>query len=82
MKAYITKYALTKGIIEADAHLHDGVRKVIISTTLNGTRNETFYRGNDFHITRAEAIADAYVRRNRKIASLEKELAKTMNLTF
>ena len=73
MKVFITKYALTKGIIEAEAeHLGDGMARV----------GRSYYHGKDWHKTRRDAIIDARDRRTRKIASLEKQLKRVKGLSF
>lgn len=75
--AYITKYALTEGIFEAEGEESNGY----------------FYYGKggydrnqacpeDWHRTREEAVARAEDMRKRKIASLKKSIAKMEALRF
>lgn len=79
IKVWISKYAIgTKKVFEADAKIHDG--------TASGTgehRWRWFYgEGNEWHRTRAGAIAKAEEMRLAKIASLKKQIAKLENLKF
>lgn len=78
MKAWISKYALTKGVYEAEGKLC-------------GDPDETkyFHAGFIFermhvnaHETREDAITAAEAMRKRKIASLRKQIARLEKLTF
>ena len=77
MKVWITKHALTQGV-----EIWNG------KTTDYGMfeRDATFYdryrHKGEWWPSRAEAIADALKRRDRKIASLKKQLARLEALTF
>lgn len=75
--AYVTKYALTAGIIEVEA---DQVGDDMIQQV--GAAYSTYYHGNDWWRTRAEAVAYAEKTRATKIKSLEKSLATMRALDF
>lgn len=72
--AYITKWALTKGILvmEVEATSHESM----VATRMNNGGIETCFHGNDWHRTEAEARArvDKMIEAKRK--SLQKQLAK------
>lgn len=78
---WITKYALTRGVYEIEAQLCAGANTSMIKQYLNG-RSHTYYHKGDWFLTETAAQADAQVRRDRKIASLEKQILKLKKLTF
>lgn len=74
MKAFVTKYALTKmGILEIEAEVCSGG---MIQET--DAPYPTFYHGEgrDWHRSRASAVARAEEMRVAKIASLKKQIAR------
>lgn len=80
MKVYITKYALTVGIEEADAELWDS-GMISVKPKASGYVTSYFHR-DEWHRTKDDAIARAEVMRRAKIASLRKSIAKLETLTF
>ena len=78
---YDTSYALTSGI---------EIRKLSNPVDPDGVKDMVFYlnpyhngiSAKRWHTTKAEAIADAEALREKKIASLEKQLAKLRAMTF
>ena len=78
MKAWITKYALTEGIILVDARVCDD--KEFIVYYCDGCQN--YIHSSDWHETQGEAIEHANKMRINKIASLEKKLAKLKEMVF
>lgn len=77
MKVYITKYALTKGILEREGEEQPGGyarAKVGIFTN--------FFNSREWYSTKQGAVKDAAQRRDRKIASLQKQIAKLEKLKF
>lgn len=80
--AYITRYALTAGI------------KAVEGNVCNPGGNEFFQwrgapgefmqyaHGNDWHLTKEAAVKRAEEMRVKKIASVEKQLAKLKKLAF
>lgn len=79
-KVFITNYALTKGIIEKEAEIHSCmneskyafVRGEFISYNMG---KEAFYNHED-------AIRKAEEMKQKKIASLKKQIAKLEKLSF
>ena len=83
MKAYITKYALTHGITVVDATLCDpNIYKRMISVSPARGYGLVRYYGDEWHETPEAALADAEKRRQAKIKSLKKSLAKLEARTF
>lgn len=79
-KVYITKYALTKGVIEKDGEIADygngHVRAFVHGDYSSyGIGSEAFY-------TKEEALKNAEERRIKKIESLKKQIKKLENLKF
>lgn len=77
MKVFITKYALTQGILEEDAKT---CSENMVMTSRDGWTE--YFHGKDWHETREEAVERARFMRVKKIASLENQLAKLRSLTF
>lgn len=78
-KVYITKYALSRGIIETcDYKISSRDPSWIYSTN-------HFYNykiGRDVFFEREEAIKDAYQKRDKKIKSLKKQIDNLNTLKF
>lgn len=80
---YVTKYALTAGKVEqrtvtSSIKWDDGDTTVKV----DGDRY-TFYRmGRDCFESASDAAADANAKRDKKIASLKKQIAKLEKLDF
>jgi hypothetical protein len=80
MRVWITKYALTEGIIETEARRCEGqgIRPGQM-IELESTRYEpcgAYYHRPEWHETRRGAVERAEQMRQKKIASLRKQLAK------
>jgi hypothetical protein len=75
MNVFITKYALSQGIIESEARLTS------IANMIDAGKRGYFHKGEWF-TTREEAEANAEHRRAKKIASLKKQIAKLEALSF
>lgn len=75
MKVFITKYALTKGIIEAEANRTNFPNMVVIG------RNEYFNKPF-WYESREDAIKHANELKQNKIASMKKQLLKVAKLKF
>lgn len=80
MKIWITKYALTDGIVEKEAKGLNGRLKVEdgLFPWYLSPKDE----GKNWHRTKESAIARAEVMRNKKIASLKKQIEKLENMKF
>ena len=78
MKVWITKYALTDGIIETEIETQDPVWTVFKNNTMLYTKNF----GKDFHTSKEEAKLKAEEMRQKKIASLKKQIDKLERMRF
>lgn len=78
--AYISKYALTKGVQECEVEDCFSVSPTMVVDREGPYRG--YYHGNDWHRTREAAITRAEEMRTAKVASLEKQLARIRKLRF
>lgn len=76
---YITKYALTDGIQQADAEVLDSGRYWYIP---KGGSYPTSVGGNDAHLTKDAALDRAEEMRIAKLQSLEKQMKKISAMKF
>lgn len=78
---WITKYALSRGIIKTTARMWcDGM---MIAFRLNDKAAfDTYAHGNDWYWTRESAVARAEEMRKAKIASLKKQIASLEKRVF
>lgn len=79
-KVFITKYALTKGIIEKEVEIYsymDGSKYAYVKGEFNGYKmtEDAFYNHEN-------AIQKSEEMRQKKIASLKKQIAKLEKLSF
>ena len=79
-KVFITKYALTRGILEVEAELVPSQHgeTVYASTNLKGLKLFT----NEFEETEKAAFARAETMRARRLASLRRAISKAQKHTF
>ena len=85
MKIYITKYALSKGIIEIEGEIRETPhfkRGVSAYGKLSPSNTATGFYNNDFQLTKEEAITDSNNRVKRKIESLKKQIKKLETISF
>lgn len=80
MKVWITKYALTKGIIEADGELISSDSVSILNRGLS-LPTHWFYKG-DWYSDKQSAIKKAEEMRQKKIANLKKQIEKLEGMRF
>lgn len=83
MIVWITKYALTQGILEMDVRQAD-TEIVVISA---GFRDGCFWAAQYFHRgewfkTKEDAIVKAEDMRQRKLRSLQKQITKLQKMQF
>ncbi len=77
---WLTNRALTHGICEGDV-MREGHSRRVSLVTIQG--KPYLYLGpKDWHLTHAKAVAQAEKMRQRKIASLEKQLTKLRAMKF
>lgn len=80
MKVWITKFALTQGILELEADRSESFPN-IVSTREKFKRN--FHgQGNDWHLSEKDAKLRAEEMRQKKIKGLQKSLAKFEKMRF
>ena len=79
MKVWITKYALTNEIIEAEAEPCGF--DIISASWDNGTRCNNF-KGDEWWSRKKNAIEKAEEMRQKKIASLKKQIEKLERMRF
>lgn len=78
MKVYITKYALTKGIYEAEAEESNNFPGMITTKDYSYFHGE----GKDWTRTKETAIVRAEEMRLKRIESLKKQIEKLEKLKF
>lgn len=83
MKVWITKYALTKGIIEAetDKISNDGYCHAYWIDNA-GYKSDSLFNSRYFEQNKESAIANAEETRQKKIASLKKQIEKLEKMKF
>lgn len=69
---YITKYALTTGVILSEAKV---CTDDMVSTRINGGYT-VYFHGKDFHFTPEDAVARVSEMKASRVRSLEKSLKK------
>lgn len=81
MKVWVTKYALTKGIIECEARWNEHNPHLAI-VRFGESYFDSFYPREEWHLSFEAACARAELMRQAKMVSLRKALQKMENLTF
>jgi len=82
MKAFVTKYALTSGIIEVDGEVSENHPTMLTVREASGMPYMNHHHGKDWHSTREDALARAEEMRKAKLISLAKQVKKISNLEF
>jgi hypothetical protein len=80
VRIWISKYALSGSLIEAEADIKEGTATV--QRNGNGWCDYFHAEGKEWHRTREGAEARAEAMRVAKIASLRKQIAKLEAMTF
>lgn len=81
MKVWITKYALTVGVIEKEVEQDDEMPNMVKSIHIEDRWQPYFHRPH-WWPTEESAILRAEQMRNAKIKSLEKQIEKLKKLKF
>jgi hypothetical protein len=81
MKVFITKYALTKGILEKEVE-RTSISDRMVNEVGNGTRWRQSYHKPHWHETKEEAVKHAEEMRVNKIDSLKKQITKLEKKDF
>jgi len=83
MKVFVTKYALTQGILEVEVEGEPTQGGMVISVPQSGEYKDYFHgEGKDWHRTLDAAREQAEKMRIAKIESLKKSLTKFERLKF
>ena len=82
MRVWITKYALTQGIFEADGKICTDIDENMIDAGKAGLYHNHYSGIDEWHKTKESAIRAAEHMRQKKIASLEKQIARLKKLKF
>jgi len=84
MKAWITKYALTQGIFEVEGDASKEYPDMLCQTFPKSNYGGITYhgRGRDWHETEDGAKAQAKKMRDKKVASMLKQIKKLQAMTF
>jgi hypothetical protein len=77
-KAWISKYALSRGVFEVEVE----DRFDIAPTLIASTDNQSLYRRDQWHRTMEVALEKAEKMRVTRIAALQRQLGKLKKLTF
>lgn len=77
-KVFITRYALSEGILEIDAIIYE-INPNVIYVYYN---YQCFHIGKSAFLDKADAIKKAEEMRKKKIASLKKQISKLEKMTF
>lgn len=80
--AYITKYALTKGIAEKQVEDCFDISTDMVTVVGDGWQEYYHGEGKDWHRTREGAVARAETMRTAKIESIGKQIARLEILRF
>lgn len=80
MKIYITKYALTTGIMEKEGIINPSRHTMAIINTEGGLSE--YYHGKDWYRTHDDAIARANEMRQKKVSCLLKQISKIESIKF
>lgn len=78
--AWITKYALTQGILKRRVELCDHISPTMVSVISDEWQQH--FHGKDWHQTRAGAIARAKVMKEAKLDSMHNKMATIAGLNF
>lgn len=78
---YVTKYALSKGIIGVEGRVCDR-GSMLEAQWPGGLNGRMLFHGKDWHRYFGDAQAFAKKRRDEKLESLEKQIKRLERLTF
>ena len=80
MKVWVTKFALTKGILELEVDQSESYPNIV--TTREVWKRNFHGKGVDWHLSEEEAKIKAEDMRLSKVKSLQKSLAKFEKMRF
>jgi len=84
MKVWITKYALSKGILVEEVELTTHEMVSVVKTEPKDYGPTVYFhgKGRDWHETYEDAKTKAETMRTKKIASLERQISRLKRLLF
>lgn len=82
MKVFITKYALTQGILEREAEKATENETITVVERENKYSFMTYYHKNEWFDNLTDASLHAEEMRKKKIESVKKQLAKLEKMKF
>lgn len=83
MEAWITKYALTKGILYTEEAIQRGIALLVPTNNKMDREYESYYgEGKEWHGTKAEALVRAEEMKQKLINYHKKEIQKLENIRF
>lgn len=84
MKVFITKYAMTKGILEMDGErcTSSGLPSMIEVAPKNSIPQYYYVEGGDWHQSRESAVKRANEMQSAKLKSIDKQRKRIAALTF
>lgn len=84
IKVWITKYALTQGIYDAEVEICEESDPSGDMVHAGGAWGGSYYhgKGRDWHETKAGAVTKANEMRLKKISALKKQIAKLEAMRF
>jgi len=81
--AYVTKYALTKGIFVVNANICKDISPLMISYRIDNDNDWNYYaHKGEWYTSLPEAIQKANKMRIERISSLRKSISKVENMEF
>lgn len=80
--AFITTYALSEGILEVKGVVCHNISSDMLWYRLPKAMFDSYAHGKNWHRTKEAALARAEEMRQRKIASLKKQIEKLENMVF
>ena len=81
MIVYVTKYALTKGILRYEGEISSLLSSMFVADQAKHGPG-VYFHGQDWHHTRESAVTQATEMRRNKVLSLKKQITKLESLTF
>lgn len=79
MKVWITKYALSQGIVEAEGEQDKLTYRFVVT---DGVFRNEWFNSKDCFTSRTSAIKKAEEMRQKKITSLKKQIEKLEGMKF
>lgn len=76
MKVYVTKYALTRGILLMEV---SEIENIIPTVRRNGFNYQPFFYEGEYFKSESEAIKDAEQRKEKKLIHLHNQISKLEN---